>query len=68
LWRHEVAVCNGWRGYRSLGDDSLVIQMDKELKREEKKREKAEKKNPPQRSETCGALCSYRPPGYYDDK
>jgi hypothetical protein len=24
LWRHEIAFCNGWKGYRTLGDDSLV--------------------------------------------
>jgi hypothetical protein len=29
LWRHEIAFCNGWKGYRPLGDDSLVTQLDK---------------------------------------
>jgi hypothetical protein len=47
LWRHEIAFCNGWKGYRSLGDDSLAIEMDKEIEKEMKKKEKEEKKSPP---------------------
>jgi hypothetical protein len=31
LWRHEIARCNGWQGYRPLGDDSLVRQLDRSL-------------------------------------
>lgn len=44
LWRHEIAFCNGWKGYRSLGDDSLAVEMDKEIEKEMKKEKDRKKK------------------------
>jgi hypothetical protein len=52
VWRHEVAVCNGWRGYRPLFDTQVEKQLEKELEKElekvQKSLEKDEKENPHQ--------------------